>query len=220
MNVTLYNNSCFLLSSENTRILIDPYVSRKQLQEIPMDYVLISHAHIDHMMHAQTIRKPIIAPKGLQFKKDDKRIKPSMQIGDVRISTVKALHPRWFQRGLLYNAIQSIASIHRFVMCKENYGFIFENGMDVIYYSGDTLFSRKIFEYVKQTYRPTLCLISFETFQIPGMKLLSHIRKCSEIKTIMNCPIIPIHQTRAWYDKHLSSYIEELTNVTYERHLN
>lgn len=220
MNVTLYNNSCFLLSGETTKILIDPYVSRKQLRDIPMDYVLISHAHIDHMMHAQTITKPIIAPNGLQFKNGDKRIESSMQIGDVQISTVKALHPRWFQRGLLYNSIQSFCSVHRFVMCKENYGFVFEDGKDVIYYSGDTLFSKKIFEHVKQAYSPTLCLVSFETFQIPGMRLLSHIRMFDEIQSIMTCPIIPIHQTRAWYTKYLSPYLSGIENVAYQGELN
>jgi L-ascorbate metabolism protein UlaG (beta-lactamase superfamily) len=61
MTFTYYGHSCFLLSDGKTRILFDPFISGNELahqihpDQIETDYILISHAHADHIADAESI---------------------------------------------------------------------------------------------------------------------------------------------------------------------
>lgn len=55
MKYTYYGQSCFLLETESTKLLFDPFISYNPLAKgidttkIVADYILVSHAHGDHL---------------------------------------------------------------------------------------------------------------------------------------------------------------------------
>lgn len=194
-------------------ILVDPYIKMKTLKELKYDYVLISHAHIDHMLHLNKIKVPVIAPKELCLKEIDIPISDGLILNDVKITTTKTIHPRWFQRGFLYNYLQSFIAIKRFIICKNSYGYVIEDDNETLYYSGDTLYDKTIFEKIKNNYKPDICLISFEEYPIPTMNLLVSLSKFEELKNLFGVSIIPVHQTKKWYIKNMDKYLKGNKNV-------
>ena len=57
-----FGHACFLLSHENTAILFDPFLTdnpygKAKPEEISCNYILVSHAHFDHLGDAVAIAK-------------------------------------------------------------------------------------------------------------------------------------------------------------------
>ncbi len=63
MKIIYYGHSCFGLESEGKHLLFDPFISPNGLassvnvDEVPCDYMLISHGHEDHVADALAIAK-------------------------------------------------------------------------------------------------------------------------------------------------------------------
>jgi len=62
VKLTFYGHSCWLVESEQVKLLFDPYLSENPLSaispdEIEADYILISHGHGDHVGDAVDIAK-------------------------------------------------------------------------------------------------------------------------------------------------------------------
>jgi L-ascorbate metabolism protein UlaG (beta-lactamase superfamily) len=63
MELTYYGHSCFLLKTGDTGILFDPFISQNplakniDLKSIQADYILLSHAHGDHLADAATLAR-------------------------------------------------------------------------------------------------------------------------------------------------------------------
>lgn len=63
MNITYYGHSCFSVLAGGKHILFDPFISGNELakhiniDEIPADYIFVSHGHFDHMLDAVAIAK-------------------------------------------------------------------------------------------------------------------------------------------------------------------
>lgn len=64
MKITYYGHNCFLLKIKEKHILIDPFISgsplvngRIDINTIPADYILLTHAHQDHTLDAEAIAK-------------------------------------------------------------------------------------------------------------------------------------------------------------------
>ena len=86
-----YGHSCFLIQDQNTRLLIDPYLTENagihiDVQQIKADYILLTHAHRDHLGDAIVLAKQndatIIAPHELAGYCENNRCKThSMNIG-------------------------------------------------------------------------------------------------------------------------------------------
>ena len=63
MKITYYGHSCFLIETGGKRLLIDPFISGNPLagaidvNAIRCDYVLLTHAHMDHMADVEAVLK-------------------------------------------------------------------------------------------------------------------------------------------------------------------
>ena len=63
MTLTYYGHSCFTIKIENTTLLFDPFITPNEkakhidINSIKVDYILLSHAHEDHIADAETIAK-------------------------------------------------------------------------------------------------------------------------------------------------------------------
>ena len=63
MKITYFGHSCVLIENNETKILIDPFISGNPLIEkfdlnsIDCNYILISHGHADHILDVEAIAK-------------------------------------------------------------------------------------------------------------------------------------------------------------------
>ena len=65
MKFHYYGHSCFTLSNDSTTILFDPFITGNPLvkghdidiNKINCDYILLSHAHADHILDCEAIAK-------------------------------------------------------------------------------------------------------------------------------------------------------------------
>jgi len=61
MEITFYGHACFGLSSGNTHLVIDPFITDNPLakdidvNQINADYILVTHAHGDHVADVESI---------------------------------------------------------------------------------------------------------------------------------------------------------------------
>jgi L-ascorbate metabolism protein UlaG (beta-lactamase superfamily) len=63
MKVTYYGHACFAVQVSNRTLLFDPFISGNELarnidvNQVPADYILVSHGHQDHTADAAAIAK-------------------------------------------------------------------------------------------------------------------------------------------------------------------
>ena len=63
MKVTYYGHSCFAVETAGRTLLFDPFITANELarnidiNQVPADFVLISHGHFDHLADAVAIAK-------------------------------------------------------------------------------------------------------------------------------------------------------------------
>ena len=64
MKITFYGQNSLLIEVEDKAILIDPFISGNPLSKdhidiasLPADYILLTHAHLDHVLDAEEIAK-------------------------------------------------------------------------------------------------------------------------------------------------------------------
>ncbi len=63
MKITFYGHACFGIELNNTHILIDPFItgnpaaSHIDINQIKADYILVTHAHQDHILDVEAIAK-------------------------------------------------------------------------------------------------------------------------------------------------------------------
>ncbi|MDY0780007.1 metal-dependent hydrolase [Tenacibaculum sp. IB213877] len=61
MKITFYGHACFGIQAGNTHILIDPFItgnplaSHININDIKADYILLTHAHQDHVLDVEAI---------------------------------------------------------------------------------------------------------------------------------------------------------------------
>ncbi len=149
MILRFLGQSGYALQSGSTRIIIDPYFSdivgklqgRPRLQPVPMekeempcDAVICTHNHLDHLDPETAVMFPedqrfYTTKEGVQALKNLGRnngifLQPgqSVEIGNITVTAVFALHST------------------------EAFGIILEAEGKTLYFSGDTLFSEKLYE--------------------------------------------------------------------------
>lgn len=62
MKITFLGHACFLLESDDAKVVIDPFLSGNPLapvkpEKLEVDYVLVSHAHADHLGDAVSLAR-------------------------------------------------------------------------------------------------------------------------------------------------------------------
>lgn len=63
MNVTFYGHSCFMVEMNGAKLLFDPFITGNEkaahvkLEDLNPDYILLTHAHADHVLDAEVIAK-------------------------------------------------------------------------------------------------------------------------------------------------------------------
>jgi len=117
MKVTYYGHSCFGVETAGKHLLFDPFITGNPLasgvkvDSIKVDFLLLSHAHHDHVLDAETIAKRTNALMVCNYeiyvyynKKGVKNIRP-MNVGGsftkdgITIKCVNAIHTSSFDDG-------------------------------------------------------------------------------------------------------------------------
>ena len=64
MKITFLGHASLLIEAENTSLLVDPFISGNEkasgkinIQDLKPDYILVTHAHQDHVLDVETIAK-------------------------------------------------------------------------------------------------------------------------------------------------------------------
>ncbi|MCD8440453.1 metal-dependent hydrolase [Tenacibaculum finnmarkense] len=61
MNITFYGHACFGIEINGTHLLVDPFItgnplaSNIEMNDIKADYILVTHAHQDHVLDVEAI---------------------------------------------------------------------------------------------------------------------------------------------------------------------
>ncbi len=141
MKITYYGHSCFAAEIAGKRLLFDPFITPNPLakavdiKKIKADYILITHAHDDHMADAAALAKQTGATVISNFEIKE-------YLGEHGVEKTHGLNPGGsfpfsFGRAKLVHAIHSSS----FPDC--TYGgvagsFVVESGEGNFYFSGDT----------------------------------------------------------------------------------
>lgn len=141
MKTTYYGHSCFSVAVAGKTLLFDPFITPNPLasaidiQQLPADFILVSHGHVDHLADAVEIAKRTNALVVANFevatwlnKMGAPRIQPMNHGGAVNLS---------FGRVKFVNAIHS-STMPDGSPGGNPGGFVVETGEGGFYYSGDT----------------------------------------------------------------------------------
>ena len=188
MKIRFLGQSGYLLESETTCILIDPYLSdsvnrvagRPRLLPIPIkpsdiscDAVICTHDHLDHLdpdtVSQISDEQFFVTTNGgkeklLSFGKQKVEalsLNESIQIGDMEVTAVFAEHT------------------------VEAFGLIVRTEGKTLYFSGDTLFNEKLFDIAE--YRPDVTFICING-RLGNMNVTEALTVAKEIGAPINVP--------------------------------
>lgn len=141
MEITYFGHSCFLVDIGGFRVLFDPFITfNEQAQgvdksKIEADYILLSHAHQDHMADAEYFATKDNAELVAIYEvcewfkgKGVEKVQP-MNIGG------KVVLP--------FGTVKMVNAVHSSVLPDGTYGgnpagFVIESGEKTFYFAGDT----------------------------------------------------------------------------------
>jgi L-ascorbate metabolism protein UlaG (beta-lactamase superfamily) len=141
MKITYYGHACFSAEVNGKKLLFDPFISYNEqakhidISKIETDYILISHAHQDHMADAPAIAKRTGA----------KVISTPEITGWFNKNGVENVH-MMNTGGRFYfdfGAVKCVSAIHSSAFADGSYGanpigFVIEHAGGAFYYAGDT----------------------------------------------------------------------------------
>ncbi len=141
MKITFYGQNTLLLQTKNINVLVDPFISGNPLAKdkvdintIKADYILLTHAHQDHVLDAEAIAKA-----------NDATIVSNYEIAMYYQNNGITVHPmnhggNWkFEFG----NVKYVNAIHTSSFADGTYGgepggFVIESEQKAIYVAGDT----------------------------------------------------------------------------------
>lgn len=186
MKITYYGHSCFAAEINGKHLLFDPFITQNPLAEsvdiksIKADYILISHAHDDHMADAVKLAKQTKATFIANFeivewlnKKGIKNAHPlnpggsyPFELGNAKL--VHAVHSSSFPDG----AYGGIAG-----------GFVIESAEGNFYYTGDTAltYDMQLISEATRLKFIILCIGGNFTMDVEDATRAAALLRCKEI---------------------------------------
>ena len=140
MKIKFLGHGCFLIETQGKKLIVDPFISPNELakeidvNEIRVDYVLLTHGHEDHVADAELIAK-----------NSDATIISNFEI--VSWYGEKGLngHPmnHGGKRSFDFGELKYVNAIHSSVLPDGTYGgnpggFVLKSGGKTLYIAGDT----------------------------------------------------------------------------------
>lgn len=141
MEITYLGHSCFLVDLGGTRVLFDPFITPNPLaaeinkDDIEADYILLTHAHQDHLADAEFFAK-----------KNNADIVAIYEVCEwyktKGIENVVALNIGG-KVNLPFGTVKMVTAVHSSVLPDGTYGgnpagFVVETGDKTFYFAGDT----------------------------------------------------------------------------------
>ena len=137
MKIKKYPQSCFMIETNNKKILIDAgglkYQDNFLKEWKKADFILITHKHGDHIKQdaIEKINKPIYSTKEVQDTYQNLKINivkegDTLEFDDIKVEVVKAIHG--------YNPL-----LKGDKEVKENVGYIIDDGIIRFYTTSDTI---------------------------------------------------------------------------------
>lgn len=141
MKVTYYGHSCFRVEVEGKHLLFDPFISPNPLAEgidvnqIPADFILVSHGHEDHIADCVAIAKRTNATVICSWE-----IHAWLQHQGVTNTRPMNTGGKWMTD---FGKVKCVAAVHSSSLPDGTYGgnpmgFIIESAKGNFYYAGDT----------------------------------------------------------------------------------
>lgn len=141
MKFTYYGHSCFSVQVNGKTLLFDPFIKANELaasvdfNAIEADFILISHAHFDHLNDAVELAQKTQATVIANFE-----IYQWLQ--DKGVSSVHPMNPGGFA-SFPFGRVKMVTAVHSSSFPDGSYGgvaggFVIEAGHDTFYYAGDT----------------------------------------------------------------------------------
>jgi L-ascorbate metabolism protein UlaG (beta-lactamase superfamily) len=141
MKLTYYGHACFSVEAGGKNILFDPFITGNELaknikiDDIPADYIFLSHGHSDHILDVAAIANRTGA-----------MVVGSWELyshfGGQGVEQVQPLNPGG-KAAFDFGMVKAVAAQHSSSFLDGKYagvasGFVFKTGDGNFYYSGDT----------------------------------------------------------------------------------
>uniref|UniRef100_UPI00262AB7B0 metal-dependent hydrolase n=1 Tax=Flavobacterium sp. TaxID=239 RepID=UPI00262AB7B0 len=140
MKITFYGHACIGIEVAGKHILVDPFItgnpkaSHINVNELKADYILITHAHFDHVQDVETIAK-----------RTDAVIVSNWEIANYFGAKELKFHPMNHGGSWTFDfgKVKYVAAVHSSAFPDGTYGgnpggFVIEGEHKNIYISGDT----------------------------------------------------------------------------------
>ncbi|HTR41797.1 MAG TPA: metal-dependent hydrolase [Pseudomonadales bacterium] len=186
MKITYYGHSCFAAEIAGKHLLFDPFITPNPLaksvdiKKIQADYILITHAHDDHMADAATLAKQTgatvisnfeigeyLAERGVE-KTHSLNPGGSYSFGAGRAKLVQAIHSSSFSDGT-YGGVAG--------------SFVVESPEANFYFSGDTALTldMKLFGEIARLKLAILCIGGNFTMDIDDAIRAAELLQCKDV---------------------------------------
>jgi L-ascorbate metabolism protein UlaG (beta-lactamase superfamily) len=186
MKITYYGHACFAAEIHGQHLLFDPFITQNDLaksvdvKKIKADYILISHAHDDHMADAATLAKQTGATVISNFEIAE-------CLGKKGIKKTQALNPGGsFPLG--FGRAKLVSAIHSSSFTDGTYGglaggFVVESPEGNFYYSGDTALTldMKLISEVTKLKFAALCIGGNFTMDVDDAIRAANLLQCQDI---------------------------------------